>query len=245
MSDTRRDVPSGPASSFEMIIEPAQEDLLRRQTEELLQGLVLLKQAVQLGVQFDVDLAEQATADNLPNEAEDKMLPHFNNVTTANVDHGAADTLGGLDHNVVVLRHLEMVEGLGLPAGDVKDTLIDGVWYTVVDELRENQAVLALVEHLERVGREGEAAPNVGITGEDGINVAGKLGSLVFVDGMRDVCAGALDLNPATTCAANISGMAAGTVGNDAGGRGSWARRHALLCRGGLAKLCYKLCERR
>ena len=168
-------------------------------------------------MKLDIDLAKQTPADNLPDEAEDEMLPHFDNVAAANVDHREADTLGGLDNDVVVLRHLEVVEVLGLPPGNVEDTLVNGIRYAVVDELRQDQAVLAIVEHLKSVGGEGEAAPDVGVAGQNGIDVAGELGSLVLVDGMRDVRAGALDLNPAATRAARTTGMAAGTVGNDAG----------------------------
>lgn len=52
--------------------------------------------------------------------------------------------------------------------------------------------------------------------------MAGELGSLVFVDGMGGVRAGALDLNPTTTGTARTTSMATGTVRNDAGRLRSW-----------------------
>lgn len=137
-----------------MIVEPPEQDLLRRQSKELLKSLILLKQSVELGVQLDVNLAQQSTANNLPDQAQNQMLPDLDDVASADVHNRAADTLGGFDDNVVVLTHMESIEIFRLSAGDVEDTLIDGVRYTVVDELGENQTILALVEHLKGIGRE-------------------------------------------------------------------------------------------
>ncbi len=86
--DVGREVlhPPLPTSSLEVVVEPAEEDLLWRQAQELLQGLVLFEQPVELRVQLDVDLAQQTAADDLPDETEDQVLPDLDDVPTANVD---------------------------------------------------------------------------------------------------------------------------------------------------------------
>lgn len=65
---------AGPVGGFEVEVEPAEEDLVRWQAEELLEGLVVLEQSVELGVDLDVDLAEEAAPDDLPDEAENEVL---------------------------------------------------------------------------------------------------------------------------------------------------------------------------
>jgi len=230
--------PPRPVGSLEVVVEPAKQNLLRGQAQELLQRLVLLQQPVELGVELDVDLAQQTAADNLPDEAEDEMLADLNDVAGANVDDGAANTLGGLDDDVVVLGHVEGIEGLDLAARHVQDTLVDGVGDAVVDELGEDQTILALVEHLKGIGREGEAAVNVGIACEDGIDVARELGPLIFVDGVGDVGAGALDLNLSADAAlGDMAAAASGALRNDAGARWRGSGREALLRRGSVAEL--------
>lgn len=161
------------------------------------------------------------------------MLADLDDVTAADVYDRAADTLGRLDDDVVVLGHLECVEGLGLLAGHVENSLVDGVGDAVVDELRQDQAVFAVVEHLEGIGREGQATANIGIAGQDGIDVAGELGALILVDGVRDVRTGPLheDLAAGASADAPFGGVAAtGPLGDDAGRRGGrWAGRESLL----------------
>jgi hypothetical protein len=211
----------------------------------LLEGLVVVQQPVQLRVQFDVDLAQQTSSDNLPNQTQDQMLSHFDDVSAANVDDRAADTLGRLDDDVVVLGEVEVVQRLDLLARLVQHTLVDGVGHAVVDELGEHEPVLALVEHLERVRGERQTVANVGVAREDGIDVARKLGALVFVDGVRDVRGGALDLDAASTAAdaglLRVSQLprrgrrAAGAAGASA--RAGWACVHALLGGRGFAQL--------
>ena len=58
--------PALPSGRFEVIVEPAEEDLVGRQAEELLQRLVVLEQAVEFGMELDVDFREQAPTNNLP-----------------------------------------------------------------------------------------------------------------------------------------------------------------------------------
>lgn len=60
--------------------------------------------------------------------------------------------------------------------------------------------------------------------------MAGEFSSLVLVYGVRNVRAGPLDLDSAATGAARTTGMATGTLGNDAR-RLSRSSGHALLRR--------------
>jgi hypothetical protein len=176
-----------PLGVLQVVVEPAQENLLRGQSQELLEGLIVLQQPVQLGVQFNVDLSQETSPDDLPYQTQDQMLSNLDNVSTANVDNGATDTLGRLNDNVVVLCKVEVVQLLDLPARLIQHTLVNGVWDTVIDELGQNETVLALIEHLKGVGGEWQAVANIGVASKDGIDMARELGSLVFVDGVGDV----------------------------------------------------------
>lgn len=82
------------------------------------------------------------------------MLTNLDNVTSTNVDNGAADALGRLDDDVVVLAHLEGIKVLRFLSRNVHYSLVDGVWHAVVDKLGEDKTILALVEHFEGVSRE-------------------------------------------------------------------------------------------
>lgn len=160
-------------------------------------------------MQLDINLAEQTSPDNLPNQTKNQMLSDLDDISTANVDDGAANTLRRLDDDVVVFCKVEVVQRLELLAGLVEYTLVNCVGYAVVDELGEHQAIFTGIEHLESVGREGQKVPNIGVSGQDSIDMAGELGSLIFIDCVCDVGGGALDLDSATTRAdAAFGGMA-------------------------------------
>lgn len=53
-----------------MVVEPPQKNLLRGESEKLLQRLILLQQSVELGVELDVNLAQKTPADDLPDKAK-------------------------------------------------------------------------------------------------------------------------------------------------------------------------------
>ena len=219
-----------------MVVEPPQQNLLWRQAQELLECLIVLQQPVQLRVQLDINLAKQTSPDDLPDQTQNQVLAHLDDISTTNVDNGTPNTLRRLNNDVVVLGEVEVVQRLDLLARLVQNTLIDCVWYAVVDQLGQHKTVLALVEHLESVGGEGQAVADVWVASENGIDMARELGSLVFVDGVGDVRGGALDLDPATAAAnARLRSMlrgrrcAAGSTGYSA--RTCWTGAHALLCR--------------
>lgn len=113
-------------SCLEVIVEPAKQDLVRRQPQEILELLVLVQQPVKFRVELDVNTAQETFADDLPDQSEDEMLPPVGNILWTNVDDTASNTLGGGDDDVVVFRYLECVQSFGL--WEVKNTGINGIW---------------------------------------------------------------------------------------------------------------------
>lgn len=45
-------------------------------------------------MKLDVNLAQETTSNDLPDKTEDEMLTNLGDISGANVDDGAADTLG-------------------------------------------------------------------------------------------------------------------------------------------------------
>lgn len=123
-----------------MEVEPSQQNLLWRKAKELLQRLILLQETVQLGVKTNIDLGQETSLDDLPDETQNQVLASIHDILGSNVDDTASDSLGRIDGNVVVLDDLEVGE-LVL---DVQDTLIDGVWHRVVDELAQKETIWML-----------------------------------------------------------------------------------------------------
>lgn len=80
-------VPSRPIGSLQVVVEPAQEDLLWGQSQELFQGLVLIQETVKLRMMLDINFSKQATTNNLPNKTQDKMLSDLDDIASANVDN--------------------------------------------------------------------------------------------------------------------------------------------------------------
>jgi hypothetical protein len=107
-------------------------------------------------MQLDIDLSEETSSDDLPDQAQDQVLPNFNKISTADVDNRTSNALGGVDDNVVVFCHVESIQFLDLFAWPVQYTFVNSVRDAVVDELRQDQPILAFVEHLERICREGK-----------------------------------------------------------------------------------------
>ena len=88
---------------LEVVVEPAEEDLLGRQLEEGLEGLARLEQPDEVGVGLEVDVGEQRHLDHLPDQPEHEVRPPLLNVRGADVDHRDADRLGRVDRKVEVL----------------------------------------------------------------------------------------------------------------------------------------------
>lgn len=186
-------------------------------------------------MEFDVDLAQETTSNDLPDETENEMLPNLDNVTSTNVDDGAANTLGRLDDNVVVFSHLKGIEILGPFPRRIQDTFVDSVRDTVIDEFGQDEPVLALVKHLKGICREWKAATDIYIPSKDSIDMPSEFGAFVFVDGMCDVGIRTLHLNLSSkACPGGVPSSALRY--GPARCRRHRAGRQAFLCRRGVAE---------
>ena len=89
---------------------------------------------------FDIDLAQKTSPNDLPNEAQDQVFPSLRDILRTNVDDRTSDTLGRGDDDVVVLSDLEGVE-FTLRGGFVENSVIDRVRHRVVDKFTQDQPV--------------------------------------------------------------------------------------------------------
>jgi hypothetical protein len=77
------------------------------------------------------------------------MLSTFRDVRGPDVDDGTSDTLGRGDDDVVVFGDLESIERFHLTSRLVdgwlvQDSLVDGVWYRIVDKFAEDETVYGI-----------------------------------------------------------------------------------------------------
>lgn len=170
-----------------MVIEPSKQDLFWWQPEKLVEGLIFFKKSVEFRMQFDVNLSKESSADDLPDQTKNEMLPDFNNIAAPDVYYRTSDTFCGIDDYVVVFSHMERIQLLDLLSRPVQHTLVNGVWNAVVDEFGQNQSVFTLVEHLEGVSRERKKVPDVRVTRKDCIDMSREFGPLIFIDSMCNV----------------------------------------------------------
>ena len=145
-----------PLGILKVVVEPTEKDLLWGQAQELLKGLILFQKTVKLGVQLDINLTQQTTSNDLPNKTQNQVLTNFNDISTSDVDNGAADGLGGGDDDVVVLCDLERVQRFAR-GGLVQHTHVNSVRYGIVDQFAQDQAVAGLIEELHRVRGDRDA----------------------------------------------------------------------------------------
>lgn len=150
-------------------------------------------------MELDIDLAEQSTSNNLPDETQDEMLPAFLKVLGSNIYDGTTNSLGGGDNDVVVLGHLESVKWLS-GGRLVEDTHIDSVRNGVVNQFAKDETITALVEELHGACWYREAITDVAVSLEHSIDVIRKLRTFVFVESMADVGGGPLDGDLAGLC---------------------------------------------
>lgn len=147
-----------------MIVEPSEQDLIRRKPEKLVERLAILKQPVKLWMILQIDLGKQPPPDDLPDKTQNEMFPSINEILRTDVDDGATDTFGGSDDDVVVFCHLKSIGSFSAFAY-VEHTLVDGVWYGIVDELAEDEAITAFVKELEGIGWDRQTRTNDTVPG--------------------------------------------------------------------------------
>ena len=112
----------------EMVVEPAEEDLVRWEGQKVGQLLARLQQTCKSRTILEVDLGEETNADNLPQETKDKMWLALHQVLCPDVDDVAADGTGRVEGQGLVL-----VDGIGVEFA-VDGTLVDGTGDGRVDE---------------------------------------------------------------------------------------------------------------
>src|SRR5260221_6624243 len=78
------------------------------------------------------------------------MLSAFGDICSADINNRTSYAFGRGDHNVVVFRDLEGVEGFTW-LGFIQDTHVNSVRHGIVDEFAQDQTVLAFVKELHRL----------------------------------------------------------------------------------------------
>lgn len=63
-----------PLGVVQMVVEPPQQDLLRRQPQELLQSLAVFEETIELRMQLNINFAQQPSSDDLPDQTKDQVL---------------------------------------------------------------------------------------------------------------------------------------------------------------------------
>ena len=113
-------------------------------------------------MELDIDLSQKTPPNDLPNETKNKMLAALRDIGRSDVDHRATDTLGGSNHDVVVLSDLESVERFSW-LWLVENTRIDRIRNGVIDELTKEQSIFAFIKKLHGIGWDRIATPNIWI----------------------------------------------------------------------------------
>jgi len=160
-------------SVLEVVVDPAEQNLLRRQAQQIVNVFAGLQEPVQLRMRRQRHVGQQTDADNLPDETEDNVGRGLDNVVGSNVDHGAANRSGRVDGQIVVLGrrpHVELLAALG----PVDGALVNGAGHGRVDELAQQHAVVALFEQLVAGHIDGHEAGQVLVVGEHKVNVRHK-----------------------------------------------------------------------
>lgn len=123
------------AGILEMMVHPTEQNLLWRESQEVLDAFAVLQQSRQAWTILEGDLIKETYTDDLPEQPEHQMRRAFGQVVSVDVDDVAADRLRGGESQRQVLVH--PVEGQVL---FVDRALVDRVWTRVVDDFTvENQ----------------------------------------------------------------------------------------------------------
>jgi hypothetical protein len=113
-------------------------------------------------MELNIDLGQKTPSDDLPNETKDKMLAAFRDITRSDVDHGASNTLGGRNNDVVVFSNLEGIQRFSW-LWFVENSRINGVSYGVVNEFAKDQSILAFVKKLHSISWDRITTSNIWI----------------------------------------------------------------------------------
>jgi len=129
---------------------------------------------------------------------------------------------------------MEVVQCLDFLAGSIHNTLVNGIRYTVIDQLGQHETVLTMIEHLEGIGGEREQVSNIRVAGKNRIDVTSESCALVLIDRVRGVGRVPLHCNP-------TSASSSDTWLRAMRDRRFTTSGHALLCGRGVAEAGNKL----
>ena len=113
-------------------------------------------------MELDIDLSQKTPSDDLPNETKDKMLAALRDISRSNVDHGASDTLGRCNNDVVVFSDLESVQRFSW-LWFVENSRVDCVSNGVIDEFTKDQSIFAFIKKLHGISWDRIATSNIWI----------------------------------------------------------------------------------
>jgi putative heme degradation protein len=119
-------------------------------------------------VQPQIDLSQQTSPDDLPDQAQNQMFPSFCDVTRSNVDNRTPDTFSGRYNDVVVFGDLERVQGFTCGRMRfVENTDIDGIRDGIVNQFAKNETILAVIKQLHGLSRNRETIADVWVVLND------------------------------------------------------------------------------
>ena len=162
------------------------------------------------------------------------MLPNFDDIPTADIDHRASNTLCGVDDYVVILGHVKCVQGLDLFPRSVKHTFINRIRHAVINEFRQYQPIFTIVKHLKGISRKWQPVPDIWISSQHGVDVSCEFRPLILVDCVCDIRRRTLDLYPSSNAALRLMTRCRGrstTFGSTAQASNSAAWDTVLGCR--------------
>ena len=176
-----------PASRFEMVVEPSEQNLVWSEPKEIVDSFVFFTKTEKLWVELYIDLCEETASDDLPDETEDEMLSALCEIGGTDIDNGASNTLRTSNDNVIVLCDLESIQRL-LRGWFIKNTEIDSVWDRIIDEFAENEAVLAVIVQLHSIRWNWISVCKIWVMLEHLVYMIREFALFVLIYCMRHIC---------------------------------------------------------
>jgi hypothetical protein len=146
------------ASASQVVIHPTKQQLLRTQSIQIRKLFAIHQKRLQVRVERQIDVGEEAHSDNLPQDAQDQVRPSFQQIARANVDDCAADGGGGIERQIQVFLLAVDVE-----LCFVDGALVDRLLLRQVDHFAQEDAIVDGGEEGFVVDLDGEEALAVGI----------------------------------------------------------------------------------
>mmetsp|Transcript_39818 Transcript_39818/g.65252 ORF Transcript_39818/g.65252 Transcript_39818/m.65252 type:complete len:398 (-) Transcript_39818:557-1750(-) len=174
---------AGAVGFLQVVVHPAQQDLVWGQREERLQCLPRggVHQQHQLRVLRQRDAVQQLQLDQLPHQAQHQDGVALHDVVRPDVHHLAAHRPGRVQRQVQVLHLVVDAEGAaGAFPGQVEAPLVHRVRLNQVHNLAEQQAVVAALEEVVALGRQRQPGAQVRVAREQRRQVVRK-GRLLLV----------------------------------------------------------------